>query len=300
MLSGFLISSQVMDADAPSPWEAVRRFWARRWTRTLPLYFFVLAAYALLKPPLFHAPFHGSWRYLVFLQNTGPLKDFVQSWSLCIEEQFYLVFPLVFFLLRPRRPAWWLVPLAVSVALRVLAWHALGLPSALGPSYDPAIVDPLFKFGTLRHLDGIAVGVFLAATRVRWRRWPAPARVALAGAALALLAVTPLLFRATPGGGGVVVIFLWLAVLCGALLVGADLWATAPPGGAVVERIAVWSYGAYLWNNAVARLLPRVVPGVPWPAAFALFLGGTFGLAAITYAVVEKPGMRLRRYFLPA
>lgn len=300
VLSGFLIASQVMDAGELPRWEGVRRFWARRWTRTLPLYFVVLAGYALLKPVLFHAPFHGSWRFLVFLQNTAPLPDFVQSWSLCIEEQFYFLFPLIYYVLRPRRAAWWLVPLAISVALRVQAWHALGLPAAVSLSYDPATVDAVFRFSTLRHLDGIAVGVFLAATRARWRCWAPAARVAGSGVAVALLAATPLLFSATPGGGGVVMIFLWLAVLFGAMLVGADVWSVGPPGGAVVERIAVWSYGAYLWNNVLMRLLPRWLPGVPWPAGVALYFGGTLGIAALTYAVIEKPGMRLRRYFLPA
>ena len=298
VLSGFLIAGQVLDAGEMPALDGVRRFWARRWTRTLPLYFVVLASYALVKPALFGAPFPFSWRYLVFLQNTAPLTDFIQSWSLCIEEQFYFLFPLIFFFLRPRHPAWYLVPLALSLLLRLQAWHALGLPATWSASYDPALFDRTFRFGTLRHLDGIALGVFLAATRQRWRAWPVRVRTGAAALALALLVASPLLMSASPGGLGAVFAFTWLSLLFGALLLGADAWARRPSGGAVVERVAVWSYGAYLWNNTLLRYMQRTPPHVPWPVAVLLFIGGSFVLAAVTYVVIEKPGMRLRKYLV--
>ena len=100
----------------------------KRWTRTLPLYFLVLGTYAFLKPWLFGAPFvGGGWHYALFLQNYRPLQDFVQSWSLCVEEHFYLVLPLLAFGLRGRKwPAWvWLVPAGASVVGRVLVSRTL-------------------------------------------------------------------------------------------------------------------------------------------------------------------------------
>ena len=298
VLSGFLLAAQVMDAREPSAVRGIRTFWARRWTRTLPLYAVVLLCYVVLKPAIFGAPFQGDWRFALFLQNTGPITDFNQSWSLCIEEQFYFVFPLVFYLLRPRRAAWYLLPLAISVALRLAAWHALGLPARLDASLDPVLFDRTFRFNTLRHLDGISIGIFLAATRPGWRRWPARARGAAGALALLLLAATPWIFSSSLGGGGAVLAFLWLSCLFGALLIGVDGWSARPLGGRAIERIAVYSYGAYLWNNVLLRLMQRHPVGWPWPVGTLVFVGGAIALGAATYYAVEKPGMRLRKFLV--
>jgi peptidoglycan/LPS O-acetylase OafA/YrhL len=65
------------------------------------------------------------------------------------------------------------------------------------------------------------------------------------------------------------------------------------------EKIALWSYGAYLWNVPVMRVLAhRPAPG-HWIVAVAVFMVATFAIAAATFYLVEKPGMKLRR-FLPA
>src|ERR1700730_1065700 len=85
VLSGFLIGQLIIkEVLKPPSWRGLSHFYVRRWFRTLPPYFLVLALRTLMGNPI-------HWRYLVFLQNFDPkvMASFRVSWSLSIEEWFY-------------------------------------------------------------------------------------------------------------------------------------------------------------------------------------------------------------------
>lgn len=92
VLSGFLIGKILLKEIVENgSWKSLFRFYVRRWFRTLPLYFFVLLVTWLIIGRQFH------WYNLLFLQNFDEkaLNVFMPvSWSLTIEEWFYLVVPL--------------------------------------------------------------------------------------------------------------------------------------------------------------------------------------------------------------
>ena len=262
VLSGFLIGGQLFGAFAAGAPRLLWPFWLRRWTRTVPLYLVALFVYAVVKPVVLKYPFQGGfhWTYLFFLQNLFDLTDFGQSWSLCVEEQFYFVFPLCFIgliSLNRRAGEWtwiWLTPIGISVIARASVLHHLSLHGIRGwDAYQ--YVERYVRCSTATHLDGLAVGVFLAATRRVWTRWTRGLRVgvSLAGAAVAVtsLALEP--------GDVTDSTILWsypaLAAGFGAVLVGC-YGAAAPRFGApLVRRMAIWSYGAYIWNNLLMREL---------------------------------------------
>lgn len=101
VLSGWLIGYQLFNELAKHGDIDVKRFWIRRWMRTLPAYYAVLL-FTIIQLSLTKDDFAFPWRYFVFLQNYDyPLTFFTVSWSLCVEEQFYLaIAPVIVFLSR--------------------------------------------------------------------------------------------------------------------------------------------------------------------------------------------------------
>src|SRR5690348_482903 len=99
VLSGFLIASQLLKPFASGARPDYGRFFARRALRTIPAFAVVVIVYFVF-PRLRETPLiQPFWQFATFTENllfkpTGP-KAFDQVWSLCVEEQFYLLFPLV-------------------------------------------------------------------------------------------------------------------------------------------------------------------------------------------------------------
>ena len=90
-----------------------------------------------------------------------------------------------------------------------------------------------------------------------------------------------------------------LAISFGMLLIAAMDWQA--PGGwfeFVVRRIATWSYGAYLWNNLIQRLMVNYFGSMPWWLNIILFLSATFFAAWFTFVTVERFGFFIRRLLL--
>lgn len=118
VLSGFLITRILVGSDTGKTWSDVREFWMRRTLRIFPIYYLTLGVLLIcgqLPEPL---PFftHVSNVYLFLInQMEGPV---CHLWSLAVEEQFYLLFPLVFlFTAKKNRLNLVLVLLALCVAI---------------------------------------------------------------------------------------------------------------------------------------------------------------------------------------
>ena len=104
VLSGFLIGNILIKtfiSDDFSP-VSISNFWIRRWFRTLPLYWLILTANIVLNWVIGHSDIEiPKVLFYVFLQNLWhphPLHFFTESWSLAVEEWFYLTLPITIFL----------------------------------------------------------------------------------------------------------------------------------------------------------------------------------------------------------
>ncbi len=103
-LSGFLIGKilwQNLIFSSEYSWKQIGRFWNRRWWRTLPNYFLFLLMMVIFKwTRNGEFPLDVFIKSLLFLQNflNREVEFFSVSWSLCIEEWFYLIFPIILFL----------------------------------------------------------------------------------------------------------------------------------------------------------------------------------------------------------
>ncbi|MDP4198217.1 MAG: acyltransferase [Bacteroidota bacterium] len=155
VLSGFLISGILLDAKAQPKY--FRTFYARRVLRIFPLYYGAVFAIFVLLPLLgMDAVNSRSIYYWTYLTNVDvalhgwPNQIISHFWSLAIEEQFYLLWPLVIFLipitlLRRFLPALLLLPMA----MRLIA------------SLNGSDILPL-HVGTLTHCDGLIMGSIMA------------------------------------------------------------------------------------------------------------------------------------------
>jgi peptidoglycan/LPS O-acetylase OafA/YrhL len=315
VLSGYLIGHQLLAGQAQGRTISLRGFWARRGLRTLPAFWLVLAAYWLWPSALGGRTPPPLWRFLSFTQNIWltPGTAFSHAWSLCVEEQFYLVLPLVLLagqrLGAGRRWGWALLGACVlsGVGLRAWLWTRHGLESADIAHYHPAIY-----YATLCRFDELLPGVALAALRhtqpACWAWLMARGRAVFWAGVVAvggmLWAVARYYYLDGVGYG------FWMTAVgysgvawAFALLVLAALSPHSPlhrwrvPGA---QTLALWSYALYLSHKAVGHVLAG--PLAPWGEAVRLPVVALASLVVggLIYALVERPVMRWRDAHAPA
>jgi peptidoglycan/LPS O-acetylase OafA/YrhL len=105
VLSGYLIGGilyRLIQSRDEFILSHILSFWLRRWLRTLPSYYLFLGVFSITAVlQKVHLHWHDFWPYLLFMQNFAwsPPSFYGISWSLAVEEWFYLLLPLVFFLI---------------------------------------------------------------------------------------------------------------------------------------------------------------------------------------------------------
>lgn len=309
VISGFLITAILLAEWREHQWLDVARFWKRRALRLLPAVLLLLVAVWAVVPAL--APEQGgrlrgdiraalayvsNWRLIFehqsYFEAAGRPPLLQHLWSLAVEEQFYVVWPLVLWAglgLRRRAPRlflWILAAAAGSAALMAVLYE---------PGTDPSRV----YYGTDTRAGAILLGAALACLWAPWRSKATlrlPGRVALAVVGAAALAglgwcVTNLhQFSDSLYQGG------FLGVAAVATVLVAVLSHPATPGSRLLlgSRPLVWlgkrSYGIYLFYWPVL-MLTRAHYDVPLSGngLLAFRAGITVALAALSYRFVELP-----------
>lgn len=323
VLSGYLIGTQLLKEVARTGRVDLKTFYLRRAFRILPAFFVVLGLYALF-PVLRDAPtMQPVWRFATFTANFGfdprETKAWTQAWSLCVEEHFYLVLPLLVLAFRRRiRTGSTLAVVAALVAagmlLRLVIWE-----SQVGSLIDAGSLRDAFAvylrdiyYPTYTRLDGLVFGVLLAAARLfrpeLCRRLAPPLLALPAGAALIVAALVlfsirgPLaganlfpVFQALPGAvGGFPLISLGIALVLGAMLdLEHHLKRWAIPGTAAVATL---SYSLYLTHKSAFHL-DRLVFGaekLQGLFGFVVYLVTAFAVAFVLWFCVERSFLWLR------
>jgi peptidoglycan/LPS O-acetylase OafA/YrhL len=313
-LSGFLIAGQLL-----RPWSRglrpnYRRFYARRALRTLPAYLVVVAFYFCLPAVRERPNIQPLWQFLTFTENLliePPLpKAFSQVWSLCVEEQFYLIFPAVVALLaiRPSLAKVSGVLLAIllfGMALRGYLWlrdvARNPFDFAAAPLSRPYM--ELIYYPTWTRLDGLSAGVAtatLSAFRPRlWSTLTAKPNWLLAAGVLGVGA-SMAFFRDEVAGFLPSILAFPLLSFSFALLVAAGA-----ESGSIIGRysipgasaLATGAYSLYLTHKAVFAAVATALSDAPAgvrSVAIALALLAAFAVGAALYWLVERPFLRLR------
>lgn len=313
-LSGYLIGNQIFAAMRSEAGFSPGRFYARRLVRTLPNFYVVLALYALLPAFRGDAVLPPLWRFLSFTQNINldPGTAFSHAWSLCIEEQFYLLLPALALWLATRQDArrrsWAAVGLAfcVGMLLRAFVWDEYVDDERLGLN----LYYKYIYYSSFCRFDELVAGVALALLKnyhaPLWARLAAHGNALLAaGAAATALAFS--LFLSNHLGFRMTVFGYPLLALAFALLIVAALSDNSllhrlrVPGAA---SLALWSYATYLIHKQVFILarapLAAAGFGPASPVAIIASLALGVGAGYLLYRVVEAPCMALRQRYLPA
>jgi peptidoglycan/LPS O-acetylase OafA/YrhL len=310
ILSGYLITSLLLREEARYGRISLRAFWIRRILRIWPLYYLIIAVGFGLLPPL--AGESGTRAYsdamrvhfvpfLLFLGNwtmalIRPIAyDWLSIlWSVCVEEQFYLIVPVMIALIAPRyRVAAVVVLMAGAIATR---WYCARLNDA----------QPLIVFNTLAQFDTLLSGVLLSlvvgwdrarprlTVWLRWLQWP-----------LYLVIVWgmshPDLGRGTPLHRTWDFVGVWL---CGLGIIMVAVWGSGWPRAVLSYSRIVWlgkiSYGLYMYHEIVLWARKTIYLKLPWfanrdellsMAALAL----TIAMAAASYYGFEKRFLELKR-----
>lgn len=312
VLSGFLIGGLLFQECKKTGKLDVRRFLVRRAFKIWPTYFaylaFVLvyATFARREGSLGEVA-QGLGANVLHLQNyLGSIR--IHTWSLAVEEHFYLALPfLLVFLIRRGRMSW--VP---RIALGLMAaCLAARIATALAvPKYDALVA----RYPTHLQIDALFLGVAVA-----YAFHMHPERAAEWGKRRGLLAAAGLLLvlpmTVLPLHEGFFVRTLGhtcLSLGYAALLVAMihtpirGLW---KPAGELLAGIGVFSYSIYVWHHDLARYPSQWLLShgwlessltVRWPLAMLVFIALSYFPAMLISKLVEMPALALRDRLFPA
>jgi peptidoglycan/LPS O-acetylase OafA/YrhL len=313
VLSGYLITGLLLSEWDLAGRNDLKRFWSGRARRLLPALFLMLAgvaAYAaLLAPPDKLARMRGdalatllyvaNWRFafthLSYFEQFGDASPLTHMWTLGIEEQYYLLWPLALILglrlargrLRPLLAATLLAAAVSAVVMAVL--------------YRPGVDPSRLYYGTDTRAQALLLGGALAMAMALRAQRPLPraavraAAVAGLGGYLAMLLLVPDTVRWLYLGG-----FALAAAACALVVVVA-----VQPGGWLrrlfslppLPAIGRISYGLYLWHWPLDVAISPERVGLHGAPLLALRAGATFVAASLSYHLLELPVRRgaLRR-----
>lgn len=311
VLSGFLIGRILLtDFAADMQLSHIKQFYLRRWFRTLPLYYFLLiifiiVGFVVVKQPDFH-PLH-----FLFLQNFVPnsLAFFSVSWSLAIEEWFYLLTPLLLFfaykkklLSRQSIHVLWILIVGIMLARLLYVFF-------VHPTFEDIHKNVFFRF------DSLLIGVMLAGLKLYehplYKEFQKPSRLLIAVVFILVLAIsfkiyydkelldTSIFARAF----AFPVLSFFIAMLI-PFLENSRFINQKITNNKVFKSFITWmsilSYSIYLIHLFIfdgVKAFFHEKPHTPGSLMAIIGLSIAFVLSYILYRFIEKPFMQMRERF---
>lgn len=292
VISGYLITSILAEEIEQGRYSIVS-FYERRARRILPALFFMMACsapFALLwmlpyqlldfsKSILAVLIFSSNilfWRESDYFSTSAEEKPLLHTWSLAVEEQYYLFFPLLLFLLwrTGRRNVMWIL-LGLSVCSLMLSeWGWRNQPTAnfyLAPTR-------LWEMFT-----GSLAALHLRGNTIR------PNQI-LSATGLAMIVASILFYDGTTPFPS----FLALLPVLGTVAIilftdGTSTWAGKLLATRPFVGIGLLSYSAYLWHQPLFAFARIRVSGEPSSAVFLTLSVATFGFAYLSWRYIERP-----------
>lgn len=301
VLSGFLITKIILDEMARTGRFSLGQFYVRRARRILPALFLVIfasviAGIFILTPSEMTRLTASAFSAVLFFSNgywlfelegygrpLGLLQPLLHTWSLAVEEQFYLLFPLALLVIKPSR---WPLFAAIIIAVLLVA-------SLITAELTTAWLQPLSFYSPLSRAWEMLAGALLALTITNFPKAALPApilRAVLPKLSLVVITVSMVVIDldsvAHPGVVTVPVVLATVALLwsAGGTEIMTRLLSTKP-----FVAIGLLSYSIYLWHFPVfayGRLLTAERLGVD---DIAIWMVLTLFLSVSGYYLVERP-----------
>jgi peptidoglycan/LPS O-acetylase OafA/YrhL len=308
VISGFLITRQLIDLFGHRRARGFVEFYTRRIRRILPASLLVTActvvAFRFLGPPLlvrsvgidglFTSGYIFNYRLIVegtqYLGATLPPSPLQNYWSLAVEEQFYLVWPLLIFVVAAIARPHWRRP-ALAVALSAVAGWSLYLCITSTPT------SPSWAYFSLpTRAWELAFGGLVALVASRTVGLSRPIRELMAWVGLLGILVSAFLITAHTEYPGYAAV---LPVAAAALLIAAGTGSPCGPERVLAEPalqgIGAVSYSWYLWHWPLLILAPFLVGHALDVEGRVDVVAVSLALAIATYFALENPVRRLRR-----
>lgn len=321
VLSGYLIGTQLLRPYARGQSPSLLNFYWRRSIRVLPAYWVVLALY-FLWPAWSESPhLSAPWHYLTFTFNLfvdyARNHAFSHVWSLCVEEQFYLVLPLLAILLFRKsslRKTLITAALVIAIGIATRSWAFFHVLRPMGPDndlYGVRYIENVY-YPTWARMDGLLAGVLLAACQAfRPQAWQRLLRngTPLFAASVLCIALSCWLFHdrfestnwvaATGTIVGYPILALGLAALTLSAIGNGPFGRWRIPGASTIATLA---YSLYLTHKEILNLcgthLPARYSFETW-TGLAIFITASLLVASTLYLLVEKPILKLRDRHTP-
>jgi peptidoglycan/LPS O-acetylase OafA/YrhL len=289
-LSGFLITTLLIEERETSGRMDLTAFYKRRALRLLPALLTMLTVLLVMqamfgsqagygRPALFATFYLANWAII----DGVDFHHVNHTWSLSIEEHFYLFWPLTLVLVGRAWNARKLLWLALFVAAASWAWRVWLWSS------DASL--PRVMYGTDARLDALLIGCALAI--VGWqgiRRVPIPVILAAFAGIVSLMLVRTNAFHFAIGYTAVSVA---TVVLIAAVLTGQRM--SSVLSGRPIVATGRISYGLYLWHLPVYGAVFKFGTQLPHALQMVAAVGLSFAAAALSYRFVEQPFLRLKR-----
>jgi peptidoglycan/LPS O-acetylase OafA/YrhL len=300
VLSGFLVGGMLLAEVESCGRLRVRQFLIRRALKIWPSYYALLTVRAIQAAQLGSDPW-DFWPFLVHVQNykTSSLGLLPHSWSLAVEEHFYLLLPLTLAV----------IPYRGRRACLAGTWAVLAVGCAVARAWDRATFP---TFPTHHNLDALAWGVVLACIVSAPR---APIRKAQPGLLLASgFGLLTLSFyydgAGTSWSSALVPVGLYLGygqVLLGFVNLPVDRFRGWIAWG--IATVGFYSYAIYLWHLSLPVPLSRLIDAAveshgasPWTRLVVvtpLYVGLAIGVGVLTSRTIEQPFLALRDRLWP-
>ncbi|MCE3229542.1 MAG: acyltransferase 3 [Bacteroidetes bacterium] len=313
VLSGFLIANHLFEDVQNKKTVPLKQFYLKRFFRIVPAYITVVIIYFSI--PVFREweALSPLWKYLTFTQNLGldlrHNRTFSHAWSLCIEEQFYLLFPLLLFALlafKPGKKILFILPIVFLLTFfaRFITWGAVVEPLNGTPQFGVTWAKWIY-YPTWCRLDGLIVGISIAAVfrfLPKTKEYVQRFYLLFLFAGLAILTGAYYIceqqatFQASTFG------FSLVALGFGCITVSA-----LSPSSFMYKYhsrftvfIATLSYSVYLLHKGLIHLSQEFCEHYEMAEdstiAFLLSIAGSLAGAGALYLVIEKPFLKLRRH----